>query len=61
MTTARLARFAIAPDGGCYSLQLTMEDGTMIAIGVTFDQLDLLGEEIDRRLDADQDLPPPEL
>jgi hypothetical protein len=38
-----------------------MEDGTTIAVGVTFDQLDLLGEEIDRRLDADQDLLPPEL
>jgi hypothetical protein len=61
MMTNRLTHFAIEPDGECYSLQLTMEDGTTIAVGVTFDQLDLLGEEIDRRLDADQDLLPPEL
>lgn len=59
--TNRLAHFAIEPDGECYSLQLTMEDGTVVAVGVTFDQLDLLGEEIDRRLDTDQDLLPPEL
>ncbi|AEG48198.1 hypothetical protein Sphch_0502 [Sphingobium chlorophenolicum L-1] len=59
--TNHLAHFAIEPDGESYNLQLTMEDGTVVAVGVTFDQLDLLGEEIDRRLDTDQDLLPPKL
>jgi hypothetical protein len=58
--TARLARFAIETDGECYRLRLTLDDGTILDIGASFDQLDELGEEIDRRLDTDQDLPRPE-
>lgn len=57
--TARLARFAIETDGTSYRLRLTLDDGTILDIGASFDQLDDLGEEIDRRLDADQDLPQP--
>lgn len=59
--TARLARFAIDADGEYYRLRLTLDDGTIFDVGASFDQLDELGEEIDRRLDADQDWAPPEL
>ncbi|KEQ54145.1 hypothetical protein [Sphingobium chlorophenolicum] len=56
---ARLAHFAIEADGESYHLRLTLDDGTIFQIGASFDQLDELGAEIDRRLDADQDLFPP--
>ncbi|ALR20672.1 hypothetical protein [Sphingobium baderi] len=57
--TGALAHFAIERDGENYRLQLALEDGAVLNIIATFEQLDLLGEEIDRRLDADQDLPTP--
>lgn len=56
--TSRLASFAIEAEAERYRLRLTLEDGAIIDIGISFDQLDELGEAIDRRLDADQDLPP---
>ncbi|AJR25986.1 MULTISPECIES: hypothetical protein [Sphingobium] len=59
--TVRLAHFAIEADGESYRLRLTLEDGSILVVGASFDQLDRLGEEIDRRLDADQDLLPPDL
>jgi len=37
-----------------------LDDGTVLAVPATFDQLDQLGEEIDRRLDADQEIPLPQ-
>lgn len=49
-----LTHFAIAPDGDGYSLEFTLEDGSVIAIGASFEQLDMLAEEIDRRLDLDE-------
>lgn len=58
--TGSLAHFAIERDGENYRLRLVLEDGAILNISATFEQLDLLGEEIDRRLDADQDLLPPE-
>ncbi|WP_157035731.1 MULTISPECIES: hypothetical protein [Sphingobium] len=58
--TAHLASFAIEAEAERYRLRLTLDDGTILDIGISFDQLDELGEEIDRRLDADQDLLPPE-
>lgn len=58
--TARLARFAIEADGDYYRLRMTLADGTILNVSASFDQLDELGEEIDRRLDADQDMPQPE-
>jgi len=57
--TATLVHFAVEADGEGYCLRLTLRDGTVLAVPATFDQLDRLGEEIDRRLDADQELPLP--
>ena len=59
MTTSTLAHFAILPDGDQYRLRLAMKDGSTTDIMATFDQLDALAEEIDRLLDADQDIPMP--
>ncbi len=50
-----LAQFVLAPEGDLYRLQLKMEDGATVEMLVSFDQLDLLSEEIDRRLDQDED------
>jgi hypothetical protein len=46
-------------DGEGYCLRLTLRDRTVLAVPATFDQLDRPGGEIDRRLDADQELPLP--
>ncbi|WP_176594452.1 hypothetical protein [Sphingobium sp. EM0848] len=59
--TARLAHFSIEAEDENYRLRLVLGDSTILDIGASFDQLDRLGEEIDRRLDTDQDLLPPEL
>ncbi|HEX7875752.1 MAG TPA: hypothetical protein VF489_04105 [Sphingobium sp.] len=56
-----LASFAITADGARYRLQLILENGAVLEAAVSFDQLDQLSEEIDRRLDADEDLSLPEL
>lgn len=58
--TASLSHFAVESDGDGYCLRLTLDDGTVLAVPATFDQLDRLGEEIDRRLDADQEIPLPQ-
>ena len=54
--TASLSHFAVELHGDRYCLRLTLEDGTVLAVPATFDQLDQLGEELDRRLDADQEI-----
>lgn len=48
-------QFQIEPDGGMYRLQFRLQDGATVELIASFEQLDLLAEEIDRRLDADQD------
>ena len=50
-----IKRFAIVPDQGRYRLHLETENGEIVELLASFDQLDLLAEDIDRRLDADQD------
>ncbi|WP_133654957.1 hypothetical protein [Sphingobium sp. LMC3-1-1.1] len=60
MMTASLSHFAVELHGDRYCLRLTLDDGTVLAVPATFDQLDQLGEEIDRRLDADQEIPLPQ-
>ncbi len=49
-----LTHFAIVPDGDGYALQFTLEGGEIVVIGASFEQLDMLAEEIDRRLDMDE-------
>jgi hypothetical protein len=50
-----LTRFSIAAHEEGYLLRLETEDGEPVDILASFDQLDLLSEEIDRRLDEDSD------
>jgi len=50
-----LAHVTIVPEAGSYRLQLALENGDMIDILASFEQLDLLAEEIDRRLDMDDE------
>ncbi|NIJ67136.1 hypothetical protein FHR20_004114 [Sphingomonas leidyi] len=51
---ARLARIELGPHGEDYLVRLFLSDGTSCEVIATFDQLDLLAEDIDRRLDADE-------
>jgi len=50
-----LVRFQIHPEGDAYRLQFVTQDDVTIELLASFDQLDLLAEEIDRRLDADEE------
>ena len=50
-----IKRFAIMPFAGRYRLHIETEDGEAVELRASFNQLDLLAEDIDRRLDADQD------
>jgi len=50
-----LDQFQIEPDDGRYRLRFTLKDGEVLKILASFEQLDMLAEEIDRRLDTDQD------
>ncbi len=49
----RLTRAIISTHGDDYLLHLEDEEGGAFDVIVSFEQLDLLGEDIDRRLDAD--------
>lgn len=48
-------QFQIERDGDRYRLQFRLQDGATVELIASFEQLDLLAEEIDRRLDVDQD------
>jgi len=53
-----LSRFTIEPKGEDYLLLIEDEDGETMEISATLEQLDLLGEAIDKLLekdDADED------
>lgn len=50
----RLAEAAIEPVGADYLIRFASQDGVSFELLATFDQLDQLAEEIDRRLDADE-------
>lgn len=50
-----LKSFAIDPQQYGYRLRIAAEGGTGFEIPASFDQLDLIAEDIDRPLDADQD------
>ena len=53
--TKSLKRFTITPHGDGYLLHLETGDGETLDLAASFEQLDLIAEEIDRRLDADED------
>jgi hypothetical protein len=43
MMTASLSHFAVELHGDRYCLRLALDDGTVLAVPATFDQLDQLG------------------
>lgn len=51
-----LGRFTISKsDEDSYVLHIEDEDGETLELTATYDQLDLIGESIDNRLDLDED------
>ena len=50
-----LRSFAIEPREGGYRLRIDTESGVDFEFFASFNQLDLIAEDIDRQLDADQD------
>lgn len=50
-----LARFTISKQDGDYVLHIRDEDGGTLDLRATYDQLDLIADEIDRQLDEDED------
>lgn len=50
-----LKGFAIEAREGGYRLRIETEGGVDFEFLASFEQLDLMAEDIDRRLDADQD------
>ena len=49
------AAFEITPSAEGYVLTFTTETGESIELVATFEQLDLIAEEIDRQLDSDEE------
>ncbi|MBW8911310.1 MAG: hypothetical protein JF564_05360 [Sphingomonas sp.] len=50
-----LKTFTITPSEGQYLLTLEEDDGSESEFLMTYDQLDLIAEEIDRQLDSDEE------
>jgi hypothetical protein len=50
-----LKKIAISSGDGGYVLSIEIEDGNTLQIAATFEQLDLISEEIDRVLDRDEE------
>ncbi len=50
-----LKHWVIEPHEDGYHLRIETEEGDVFEFLASFDQLDLIAEDIDRRLDADQD------
>lgn len=50
-----LAQFTITPAEDGYQLRIEDEDGEMVELFATYEQLDLMVEEIDQHLNADEE------
>jgi hypothetical protein len=50
-----LKSFTLAPSEGHYLLTLNSDDGDETEFLLTYDQLDLIAEEIDTQLNADEE------
>ena len=51
----QLKSFSIAGQGDDYLLRLESEEGDTIELTASYDQLDVIAEAIDERLDADEE------
>ena len=50
-----LSEFTISREGDGYILHIATDDGERLDVAATYEQLDLLGEAIDRQLDQDEE------
>ena len=50
-----LAQFSITKGREGYLLRIEDDGGTVVELTATYDQLDLISEEIDEQLDEDED------
>lgn len=50
-----LSEFTISAEGEDYVLHIATDDGETIDINATYEQLDLISEAIDDRLDSDEE------
>lgn len=52
---SRLTSFTIDNDGDDYVIRLESEGGEPLELAATYDQLDLISETIDEKLNADEE------
>ncbi|USI74068.1 hypothetical protein [Sphingomonas morindae] len=50
-----LTGFEITRDGETYRLRFELDGGETVELTASYEQLDLIAEEIDRQLDADEE------
>jgi hypothetical protein len=50
-----LSQFTISSEGEGYILHLETDDGQTLDVSATYEQLDLISEAIDERLDEDEE------
>lgn len=52
---SELKRFTVSPADEGYLIAIETEDGETVEISASFEQLDLISEEIERILDTDEE------
>jgi hypothetical protein len=50
-----LSQFTISSEGESYVLHIETDDGQTMDVNATYEQLDLISEAIDERLDEDEE------
>ena len=50
-----LSQFTLGGEGESYVLHIETEDGERLDIAATYEQLDLIAEAIDEKLDSDEE------
>lgn len=50
-----LSQFTISSEGEAYVLHIATDDGETLDVNATYEQLDLISEAIDERLDEDEE------
>lgn len=50
-----LSQFTISSEGDGYVLHVETDDGQTLDVGATYEQLDLISEAIEERLDEDEE------
>ena len=50
-----LSQFTISSEGEAYMLHIETDDGATLDVNATYEQLDLISEAIEERLDEDEE------